>query len=152
MSNEETQKPTENARPPKMIKFKIAAWGLVVAVLALVLVWGVMSLKCNSILRTQAEVAATDVATAISAFGAKDILARNYQDLASYADHLVGNQHIAFVAVIDAQDKVVVHTNREFVGKEASELSPVRGAIEASVPVMDLTKQSGEVRVGVRLQ
>ena len=152
MSTGEVQPAAGPASQPRMIRLKWAMWIAVVLVLALVVLWAVKSIQCNGALKTQAEQSAQNLASAIAAFANKDIVARNYRDLQDYSDNLVRNKPIAFIAIIDSRDRVVVHTNREFLGKRVDDLAGTSGVVEASVPVMDITKQAGTVRVGLRLK
>jgi sensor histidine kinase regulating citrate/malate metabolism len=151
MSNEETQS-TPAARPPRMIRLKVAAWIVIVLIVALVVVWLAKTMECRGALEAQAKRSAQNLATAIAAFGNRDIRARSYSDLQIYSDDLVPNKPIAFIAIIDSRGRVVVHTNREFLGKRASDLPPPRGVAEASAKVMGVTQQAGTVLVGVRLK
>lgn len=150
MSDQEVQS-SQAARPPKMIRLKVAAWTVLVLVAVLAVVWFGKSIVCAGAVRAKAEDAAQGIAGAIAAFGNEDIVARDYRSLQAYSDNLVRHRPIASVAIVDSRDRVVVHTNREFLGRSARDLTKTSGVVEASAQVMDLTKQAGTVVVGVRI-
>jgi sensor histidine kinase regulating citrate/malate metabolism len=133
-----------------MIRLKVAMWMVLVLALALVIVWLVQRTMCDFALKAQSQQSARNLASTIATFANEDIRDRNYNDLQDYCDHLVRNDPIAFIAVVDAGGRVVVHTNRDFLGKKSEEIVQAAGVSEASIPVMYLTKRLGTVAVGVR--
>jgi sensor histidine kinase regulating citrate/malate metabolism len=149
MSNEEMQ-PQANARPARTIRLKIAAWAIVVLIAALLISWSVKSMLCDAALRDRAEDSARGIASAIAAFGNRDVVSRSYKDLQRYSDDLVRDRRIAFVAIADMRGRVVVHTDRGLLGKQIDELPKPSGVVDARSRVMDVTRQAGTVVVGVR--
>ncbi len=93
---------------------------------------------------------AINTAKAIAIFGNRQIIAQNWQLLQDYADNLVKNEPLTYIAIVDVKNRARVHTNRRFIGKELPSPSETSDVIEVSVPVMDYTKQVAAVRVGVK--
>lgn len=150
MSNEE--RPAEPARTPRMIRLKVALWVVVVLIIAAAAIWGWKSLVCSSALYDRTEQFARTLATAIAAFGNKDVAAKNYSDLQRYSDDLVQQKLVSFVAIVDSRGRVVVHTNRAYLGRSAKDLTTPSGVVEGSAKVMGVTQQVGTVLVGLKVK
>lgn len=128
---------------------------LAVVVLAALVLWILKALDCSRAIqqreRESAErtrVYARTLATAVALFGNRQIVARDYDTVQHYADRLVGREGVAYVGVTDASGRAVVHTNRKLRGALLLVI-PERGVADASVPVMDLTRQAATVHVGL---
>jgi sensor histidine kinase regulating citrate/malate metabolism len=135
-----------------MLRLKVAAWVIGVLILSLIVVWFAKSIVCRSALDAQAAQYAESLARSIAAFGNKDFAARNYSDLQNYSDDLVRRKPVAFVAMLDRRGRVVVHTNRAYLGKNAADLTPPAGVNVESAMIMGVTDQVGTAMVGVRLE
>ncbi len=142
----------DEARPGRMVRLKSAFYfSLVLILVFLVVVW-VNSARCRAEMRAQAESCARAVAGSIAVFGNKLIVSRDYRELQERCDELVQGSRIAYIAISDAKGRIVVHTNREHLGRDARDIKASAGVIESSQSAMDLTKRVGRVYVGVRLQ
>jgi sensor histidine kinase regulating citrate/malate metabolism len=152
MSGGEVQSAPAAGRPARVVMLKSASWVILVLLLAFAAAWLIKSIQCNSALRERAQRSAQNIADAIAAFGSEDIEARNYEGLQSYSDELVRSRPIAFVAIIDSRGRIVVHTNREFLGKRPRDLRSSGDVVDASSRATGLSQQSSTVIVGVRLR
>lgn len=149
MSDQQAQS-TPAARQPRMVRLKVAGWLVLVLVAAALVAWSVKSWMCDRAVRLQAQELAGSLATAIAAFGNEDIIGRDYRQLQRYSDDLVRRKPVAYVAIADSRGRVVVHTNREFLGRDIEDAAEDGGLVRGSARVMDVTKQVGTVMVGVR--
>ena len=120
----------------------IIAWGVT---------WGWKSVECGRQIRTRTTELAQDTAHAISVFGSKQIIAGNWGDLQSFAEDLVKEKPLAYVAIVNTKGVAVVHTNRSLRDQSFEEPRNTRSTVNASVPVMNLTKQAATVWVGANI-
>lgn len=151
-------KPSVMDRPIKL-KFVLVIAGLLIAAALVILVAqyvghsGEMSLAREQ-LRESAETKASILAHAVSVFGNKMIVAKEYNQLQEYADNLIASKDakdILYIAVVDQGGQAVVHTDRRYRGRSFSGDIAEPGVLtQASAKVMDLTKQAGTVYVGLR--
>lgn len=151
MSTEQTPR-TENVRPARTVRLKSAFYFCVFLVLVFLVVHTVNSRNCRLEMKRQAEACARSIAGSVAVFANKLIVDRNYRDLQERCDELVQGSNIAYIAVGDSKGRIVVHTNREYLGRNKDDLKTPAGVVEASQSAMDLTKQVGTVYVGVRLR
>ena len=124
---------------------------LAIIIIAWAVTWGWKSVECSRQIRTRTTELAQDTAHAISVFGSKQIIAGNWGDLQSFADDLVREKPLAYVAIVNAKGVAVVHTNRSLRDQPFAEPKNTRSTVNASVPVMNLTKQAATVWVGAKI-
>ena len=124
---------------------------LAIIIIAWAVTWGWKSVECSRQIRTRTTELAQDTAHAISVFGSKQIIAGNWGDLQSFADDLVREKPLAYVAIVNAKGVAVVHTNRSLRDQPFAEPKNTRSMVNASVPVMNLTKQAATVWVGANI-
>ena len=124
---------------------------LAIIIIAWAVTWGWKSVECSRQIRTRTTELAQDTAHAISVFGSKQIIAGNWGDLQSFADDLVREKPLAYVAIVNAKGVAVVHTNASLRDQPFAEPKNTRRMVNASVPVMNLTKQAATVWVGANI-
>ena len=122
---------------------------LAIIIIAWAVTWGWKSVECSRQIRARTSELAQDTAHAIAVFGSKQIIAGNWGDLQTFADDLVREKPLAYVAIVNTEGVAVVHTNAGFRNKPFAEPKNTRNMVNASVPVMNLTKQAATVWVGV---
>ena len=127
------------------------AWLILVAIviLAWAVTWGMKSIQCSREIRSRTSELAQDTAHATAVFGSKQIIAGNWGDLQSYAEDLVGEKPLSYVAIVNTQGIAVVHTNAGLRDKPFEAPMNSSRMVSASVPVMNLTKQAATVWIGV---
>ncbi|HET6457040.1 MAG TPA: hypothetical protein VFI02_21790 [Armatimonadota bacterium] len=123
----------------------------VIIILAFGAMWGWKSIECGRQIRDRTTELAQDTAHAISVFGSKQIIAGNWGDLQSFAEDLVKEKPLAYVAIVNAKGVAVVHTNASLRDQPFAEPKNTRSMVNASVPVMNLTKQAATVWVGANI-
>lgn len=142
----------ERARTGRMVRLKSAFYFFAVLVIVFLAVLLVNSRNCRREMNAQALASARSLAASVAIFGNRLIVDRSYSDLQDRCDELVQGSNIAYVAVSDAGGQIVVHTNREFRGRNKDDITPPAGVAWASQSVMSRTKQVGTVYVGIRLK
>lgn len=110
-----------------------------------------MSAQYDQYLRDSASRSAQMVGRAIGAFGNRQIVAGNREVMQEYADELVRAKSVAYVAILNREGIAVVHTNRSFKGSKFREPRETENAVNASVPVMNMTRQVATIQVGVNV-
>ena len=110
-----------------------------------------MSAQYDQYLRESASRSAEMVGRAIGTFGNRQIVAGNWEVMQEYADELVRAKSVAYVAILNREGIAIVHTNRSFRGSKLREPRETENAANASVPVMNLTRQVATIQVGVNV-
>ena len=136
-------------------------WTLIllgIVVLAGVILWAIKALECGSIasrcdqtVRNCTAQAAENMARAIAVVGNQQIADEKYESLQEYADELVKDKAVAYIAIVDTRGRAVVHTDRSLLRKKWREPKEGPGVVPVSVPVMRFTKQVATVHVGMKL-
>ena len=121
---------------------------LAIIIVAWFVTWAWKSVECNRQIRARTSELAQDTAHAIAVFGGKQIIAGNWGDLQTFADDLVSEKPLAYVAIVNTKGVAVVHTNASLRVQPFEEPKNTRRVVNASVPVMNLTKQAATVWVG----
>ena len=121
---------------------------LAIILIAWFVTWAWKSVEYGRQIRLCTSELAQDTAHATAVFGSKQIIAGNWGDLQSFAEDLVKEKPLSYVAIVDTKGVAVVHTNASFHNKPFAEPKNTRGTVNASVPVMNLTRQAATVWVG----
>ena len=121
---------------------------LAIIVIAWLVTWAWKSVECGRQVKTRTTELAQDTAHATAVFGGKQIIAGNWGDLQDFAEDLVKEKPLAYVAIVNPEGVAVVHTNASLRGKPFAEPKDTRRTVNASVPVMNLTKRAATVWVG----
>jgi len=121
---------------------------LAIIIVAWFVTWAWKSVECGRQVRTRTTELAQDTAHATAVFGGKQIIAGNWGDLQSFAEDLVKEKPLAYVAIVNAKGVAIVHTDASLRDKPFAEPKDTRSVVNASVPVMNLTTQEATVWVG----
>ncbi len=103
----------------------------------------------RSEMTTQATRSAEAIARTIATFGNAQIVEGNWTDLQQYADEVVANSRVTYVAIVNRAGVTVVHTNRSFRGRAFTEPEDTAQVVHASVPAMSRTTQVATVWIAV---
>jgi sensor histidine kinase regulating citrate/malate metabolism len=133
------------------IRFRWFLLALAIVILIAFAAWTWESWQCNKSLRAQASQSARNVAHVIAVFGSNQIVSGNWEALQDYANDLVREEPLAYVAIVNPTGIAVVHTDASLKGKPYPQAKDTSSVVNASVPVMRYTRQVAEVRVGVSI-
>ena len=103
----------------------------------------------RSVIKAQSTQSAEAIARTIATFGNAQIVDSNWTDLQQYADEVVANSRVTYVAIANRAGVAVVHTNRSFRGKLIAETKDTAQVVHASVPAMSRTRQVATVWVAL---
>lgn len=123
-----------------------------IVVLAWIITWSWKAVQSDREFRARTSELAQNTAHAVAVFGSKDVIAGNWGDLQASADDLVGEEPLAYVAIVDREGTAVVHTDASLRNKSFDEPRNTRRMTNASVPVMGMTDQTAMVWVGVNVR
>ena len=110
-----------------------------------------MSAEYKLLMKDTSHQSALTVGRSIAAFGNKQIVAGNWEQLQEYADELVRANTLDYVAIVNQKGVAAVHTNRSYKGIKFAEPEDTDLSVHASVPAMNLTRQVGTISVGERV-
>ncbi len=158
--SDQTTGPTQ---PHGLLQKRITLkWTLILlgaVVIAGAILWAIKAVECGSIARNNrteltacANRAAENMARAIAVVGNRQIVEEEYDKLQDYADALVKDRSVAYIAIVGPSGKAVVHTNRSLLGETWTEPKGDSGVVTASAKVMDFTDQVATIYVGVTVQ
>lgn len=123
-----------------------------IVVLAWIITWSWKAVQSDREFRARTSELAQNTAHAVAVFGSKDVIAGNWGDLQASADDLVGEEPLAYVAIVDREGTAVVHTDASLRNKSFDEPRNTRRMTNVSVPVMGMTDQTAMVWVGVNVR
>lgn len=155
MTDETTSSVAEPTPRKISLKCALILWGVIVVVGLVGWTW--KSMECERIaaqsakaLGEQIAVSARDQAHTISVFGSNLVGRQDWETIQDYADQVVKQDSIAYVAIVDQKGVSVIHTNRSLRGKQF--VGPAAGGdvVDGSEHVMSYTKQIATVHVGVK--
>ena len=93
---------------------------IVIILIAWGATWGWKSIECGRQVKGRTTELAQDTAHAIAVFGSKQIIAGNWGDLQSFADDLVKEKPLAYVAIVNTKGVVFVSTNSITQGEQVA--------------------------------
>ena len=158
--SDQTTGPTQ---PQGLLQKRITLkWTLIllgVIIIASAILWAIKAVECGSIagsaqesLTTCASRAAQNMARAIAVVGNRQIVDEEYDKVQDYADSLVKDASVDYIAIVNSSGEAVVHTNRGLLGGRWTEPKSDSGIVTADARVMDFTDQVATVYVGMTVQ
>ena len=131
----------------------VVGWLIFIAIILMAWggTYGWKSIQCGRQVRDRTDQLAQSTAHAIAVFGSTQVIAGDWGELQRYADDLVKEKPLAYVAIVNARGIAVVHTDGSFRGQRFEKPKTTRQFANASVPVMNLTKKEATVWVGANV-